>query len=99
MCLALSRPRRHCHDDHFRRYVTERLELKTGTQRNRQAHSWLKGYDLLVRVCLPPHLALAADEVPDLFHRSVSDRLRDFAGWQLEVCEAPSLQLQKRPHL
>src|SRR5207237_6599367 len=81
--------------DRRHRFLASCAELKRGPQWNRDADSRRYGHHFFDVARLSPHLATAAQEVPDLLDRPVTDRDRSLTGRQLKVGEATALDMQE----
>src|SRR2546426_7495025 len=95
--LALARPRRHRHAEHRERLVAEGAELEVSAQRHGQAHARPQPHDLLAGGLAAPHLAPAAQHVPELLDGPVGDPRGHLAGPQLEFGEAAGGDAQQHP--
>src|SRR5580704_13905639 len=72
--LAVTRPGRHRHAHRRQRPVAVRTELEVGARRDGQAGAGPQRYRLGPVPPAPPHLALAAEDVPQLVDGAVSHR-------------------------
>ena len=72
--FIVARPGRHGNDHEAQRTVARCPELEVRANRDRQAPARGNVHDLFLAAMLPPHLACALEEVPDLLNRPVGDR-------------------------
>src|SRR6266511_3446559 len=94
-----SRPRRHRHADRLQWFMAEGPKLEQSPHRNRKTGAAFQRDDLFAFSLLAPHLTAAFQEVPNLFHGSMSDCAGRPAGTEFEVGHSTSLEAQEDPDI
>ena len=97
--LLVPRPPRHGGDDELEGLLTGVPELETGTGRNAYAHPGLEPGHLLPIPLPSPHLASAADTVPDLLDGPMVDGVRRLMRRQRAVGQLAAARPHENPYL